>query len=78
MDERAIWDIEQKSFCKHALAQGPEGRTVRVCFDDPVRLAKDSGVGTKVVVCASERAWNRHDSEGHTRKCVPQWMFIGR
>src|SRR5262249_39516917 len=41
MDERAEWEIKQKGFFEHVLAHLPDGKTVRVCFWEPVRLSQE-------------------------------------
>ena len=41
LDERAEWEIEQKGWFEHALVLLPDGRSVRVYFWEPRRLAQD-------------------------------------
>lgn len=41
LDDRAIWEIEQKGYFEHALVRLPEGESVRVSFWDPATLAQD-------------------------------------
>ena len=41
MDERALYEIEQKGFFEHAIANLPDGSRVRVSFWTPGRLSED-------------------------------------
>jgi len=41
LDERAVWEIQQKGWFEHALVHLPDGSNVPVCFWDPVRLSQD-------------------------------------
>lgn len=48
LDDRAIYEIEQKGYFEHALVNLPDGSAVRVCFWDPVRLAQDLETNVKL------------------------------
>ena len=40
-DERTAFEVEQRGYFEHAIAGLPDGRQVKVCFRDPIRLARD-------------------------------------
>jgi len=41
LDDRAAFEVEQKGYFERAIAELPDGRQVKVCFRDLVRLAQD-------------------------------------
>ncbi len=40
-DERTAFEVEQKGYFEQGIAVLPDGRRVKVCFWDPIRLAQD-------------------------------------
>jgi hypothetical protein len=40
-DEQTEFEVEKKGFFEHAVACLPDGKRVKVCFVDPIRLARD-------------------------------------
>ncbi len=54
-DEKDAYEVEQKGYFEHAIAQLPNGARVRVCFWDPVRLAQDLETDLKLGrICIGE------------------------